>query len=157
MECVPQISIQDPSCAFNRDVVRLANRVKPPKLPGLKGSRYPPNKAPVESGFFLFIIFKVYKRSLSKDQSDVLWHADALRINHVHLSTTRYKRQNASHSYWHPWHRILPRHRQYPWKSRPFRIANRLFRIYNTTWSNSIDGTFCSTLSRGHSPTQTRE
>ena len=57
----------------------LANRVKPPELPGLRGSRYRANKTPVESGFFLFTIYKVYKCSLSTDRSDVLWHADTLQ------------------------------------------------------------------------------
>ena len=116
-------------------------RVKPLKLPDLRVSRYRASKTPVESG--ILIISKVYKRSLSTDRNEVLWHTDTLRMNWVDVSTTRYKRQNASHSYWHPWHRILPRDRQYPWESHPLHIAHRLFRIHNTTWSKSIDRTFC--------------
>ena len=96
-------------------------RVKPLKLPDLRVSRYRASKTPVQSGFL--IISKVYKRSLSTDRNEVLWHTDTLRMNWVDVSTKRYKRQNASHPYWHPWHlwhRILPRDRRYPWEPPPF-------------------------------------
>ena len=52
-------------------------------------------------------------------------------MNWVYVSTTRYKQQNASHSYWHRWHRIVPRDRQFPWESHLFHITHRLFHIYN--------------------------
>ena len=52
---------------------------------------------------------------LPRDRNEVLWDTDTLRMNWVGVSTTRCKRQSASHSYWHPWHQVLPRDRQYPW------------------------------------------
>ena len=80
----------------------LANRVRPPRLPGLRGSRYRATNVPVESvfffleDFFLFIAPIVCTRSLSTDRNDDLSRLSTFQMNEVDVSTTRYTPQTAS-------------------------------------------------------------